>query len=120
MAIAFVNCPLLCQLSTALSNSFLSSAHCFVTPALPLYPSGAYFKYSSGGTPVFLWSRGYGAEGQDDVGDPYRFVLGEPNTLPRAVVPAMEGMRVARAVQVEHIRLNNDQVEHIRLNNATG
>ena len=23
---------------------------------------GAYFKYSSGGTPIFLWSRGYGNE----------------------------------------------------------
>lgn len=31
--------------------------------------SGAYFKYSSGGKPVFLWSLGYGNEGEDDVGD---------------------------------------------------
>jgi hypothetical protein len=43
---------------------------------------GAYFKYSSGGTPIFLWSRGYGNEGQDDVGDPYRFVLGESDSVP--------------------------------------
>jgi len=54
---------------------------------------GAYFKYSSGGTPIFLWSRGYGNEGQDDVGSTYRFVLGEPGALPRAVVPAVLGMR---------------------------
>ena len=54
---------------------------------------GAYFKYSSGGTPIFLWSRGYGNEGQDDVGDPYRFVLGELDAVPRAVAPALIGMR---------------------------
>ena len=54
---------------------------------------GAYFKYSSGGTPIFLWSRGYGNEGQDDVGDPYRFVLGELDAVPRAVAPALVGMR---------------------------
>lgn len=54
---------------------------------------GAYFKYSSGGTPIFLWSRGYGNEGQDDVGATYKFVLGEPDSLPRAVPPAVVGMR---------------------------
>ena len=54
---------------------------------------GAYFKYSSGGTPIFLWSRGYGNEGQDDVGSTYKFVLGEPNSLPRAVAPPVLGMR---------------------------
>ena len=53
---------------------------------------GAYFKYSSGGTPIFLWSRGYGDEGQDDVGSTYKFVLGEANSLPRAVPPAVLGM----------------------------
>jgi hypothetical protein len=35
-------------------------------------------RYSSGGTPIFLWSRGYGTEGQDDVGSTYKFVLGSP------------------------------------------
>ncbi|KXZ43087.1 hypothetical protein GPECTOR_102g40 [Gonium pectorale] len=35
--------------------------------------SGAYYKYSSGGTPVFLYSLGYGQEGKDDVGQTYRF-----------------------------------------------
>ena len=54
---------------------------------------GAYFKYSSGGTPIFMWARGYGTEGQDDVGATYKFVLGEPNALPRAVAPAVLGMR---------------------------
>ena len=44
---------------------------------------GAYFKYSSGGTPIFLWSRGYGNEGQDDVGATYRFVLGDSDAVPR-------------------------------------
>jgi hypothetical protein len=54
---------------------------------------GAYFKYSSGGTPIFLWSRGYGNEGQDDVGSTYKFVLGEPGSLPRAAAPVALGMR---------------------------
>ena len=53
---------------------------------------GAYFKYSSGGTPIFMWARGYGTEGQDDVGATYKFVLGEANSLPRAVSPAVLGM----------------------------
>jgi hypothetical protein len=35
--------------------------------------SGGYYKYSSGGTPVYMWSVGYGQEGKDDVGDTYRF-----------------------------------------------
>ncbi len=35
--------------------------------------SGGYYKYSSGGTPVFLFSQGYGQQGQDDLGDVYRF-----------------------------------------------
>mmetsp|Transcript_3436 Transcript_3436/g.14016 ORF Transcript_3436/g.14016 Transcript_3436/m.14016 type:complete len:295 (-) Transcript_3436:1794-2678(-) len=54
---------------------------------------GAYFKYSSGGTPIFLWSRGYGNEGQDDVGATYRFILGDSDAVPRAVAPALVGMR---------------------------
>ena len=51
--------------------------------------SGAYFKYSSGGKPVFLWSLGYGNEGQDDVGDLYTFTLGVTGDLPRAVPSAL-------------------------------
>jgi hypothetical protein len=54
---------------------------------------GAYFKYSSGGQPIFLFSTGYGSEGQDDVGVPYSFVLGAPLSLPMAVAPAVVGMR---------------------------
>lgn len=34
---------------------------------------GAYFKYSSGASPIFLYSLGYGNEGKDDVGDTYKF-----------------------------------------------
>jgi hypothetical protein len=54
---------------------------------------GAYFKYSGGGSPVLLFALGYGAEGRDDVGVPYRCVLGAPDALPRAVPPALVGMR---------------------------
>lgn len=35
--------------------------------------SGGYYKYSSGGTPVYMWSVGYGMEGKDDLGETYRF-----------------------------------------------
>lgn len=42
---------------------------------------------------MYLWSYGYGGEGQDDVGSTYRFVLGAPNSLPLAAVPAVLGMR---------------------------
>lgn len=82
--------------------------------------SGAYYKYSSGGTPVLLFSLGYGNEGKDDVNQIYRlsrfralawiglpvtesdggdwgaasrFKLGDANSLPRAVIPATVGMR---------------------------
>lgn len=55
--------------------------------------SGAYFKYSSGGTPVFLFSLGYGQEGKRDVGETYRFTLGEAKSLPAAATPAVVGMR---------------------------
>jgi len=55
--------------------------------------SGAYFKYSSGGTPVYLWSVGYGNEGKDDVGTVYRFTLGAKDALPPTVRVAMAGMR---------------------------
>ena len=55
--------------------------------------SGAYFKYSSGGSPVLVRARGYGTEGRDDIGDTYDFVLGAPNALPRAAAPCVVGMR---------------------------
>mmetsp|Transcript_9184 Transcript_9184/g.18995 ORF Transcript_9184/g.18995 Transcript_9184/m.18995 type:complete len:157 (-) Transcript_9184:183-653(-) len=55
--------------------------------------SGAYFKESSGGKPVYMWSLGYGKEGKNDLEALYRFKLTEPNSLPPAVVPAVVGMR---------------------------
>ncbi|PNH10675.1 Peptidyl-prolyl cis-trans isomerase FKBP16-1, chloroplastic [Tetrabaena socialis] len=55
--------------------------------------SGGYYKYSGGGTPVFMFSLGYGQEGKDDVGVTYRFRLGDPDSLPAAVTPVLEGMR---------------------------
>ena len=76
--------------------------------------SGAYFKYSSGGTPVLLWARGYGSEGLDDVGVPYSFVLGEENSLPRAVAPVVVGMRqggVRRVLMPPNLGYVNDFVQ---------
>ncbi|CAG9461710.1 unnamed protein product [Pedinophyceae sp. YPF-701] len=55
--------------------------------------SGAYYKYSSGGLPVMLFSFGTGKEIGDSVGDVYRFTLGEKNAVPAAVAAAMQGMR---------------------------
>jgi len=54
--------------------------------------SGAYFKYSSGGRPVLLYSYGYGNEGQNDVGDTWRATLNTKD-LPLAASAAMVGMR---------------------------
>ena len=71
--------------------------------------SGAYFKYSSGGTPVLLWSRGYGA---DDVGETISFVLGE-TPLPRAVTPCVVGMKkgsVRRILVPPNLGWVNDDV----------
>ncbi|EFJ40481.1 hypothetical protein VOLCADRAFT_108144 [Volvox carteri f. nagariensis] len=66
---------------------------CEITYIVYRLSSGAYYKYSSGGTPVFLFSLGYGQEGKDDVGQTYKFRLGEPSSLPAAVTPALVGMR---------------------------
>lgn len=55
--------------------------------------SGAYFKESSGGKPVYLWSLGYAKEGKNDLGETYRLQLGEVDVLPPAVTPAVVGMR---------------------------
>ncbi|KAG2426955.1 hypothetical protein HXX76_012740 [Chlamydomonas incerta] len=66
---------------------------CEVSYVVYRLASGAYYKYSSGGTPVFLFSLGYGQEGKDDVGQTYRFRLGDANSLPAAVTPALVGMR---------------------------
>jgi hypothetical protein len=56
--------------------------------------AGAYFKYSSGGTPVLLFALGYGTEGKNDVGETYDFVLGDEKALPAAATLGMVGMRV--------------------------
>lgn len=55
--------------------------------------SGAYFKYSSGGTPVLLYALGYGTEGKNDVGETYTFVMGDKEALPIAATLGMVGMR---------------------------
>jgi len=54
---------------------------------------GAYFKYSSGGTPIYLFSLGYGNEGKDDAGDTFRFKLGDRSAVPTAVALGIVGMR---------------------------
>lgn len=59
--------------------------------------AGAYFKYSSGGTPVLLFARGYGTEGKRDVGETYDFVLGDRKALPIAATLGLVGMRVGGA-----------------------
>ena len=66
---------------------------CEVTYTVYRLSTGAYFKYSSGGTPVLLWGLGYGYEGADDVGSVYRFTLGDRKALPVAGILGMEGMR---------------------------
>ncbi|QDZ17549.1 peptidyl-prolyl cis-trans isomerase [Chloropicon primus] len=63
---------------------------CFVVYRLA---PGAYFKYSSGGTPIYMFSQGYGNEGKDDVGSTFTFTLGDINSVPLAVANAMVGMR---------------------------
>jgi len=76
--------------------------------------SGAYFKYSSRGTAVLLWARGYGSEGLDDVGVPYTFILGEENSLPRAVAPVVVGMRqggVRRVLMPPNLGYTSDSVQ---------
>ena len=55
--------------------------------------SGAYFKYSSGGTAIYMWSLGFGEEGKNDLGAIYRFELGELRSMPAAATPAIVGMR---------------------------
>jgi hypothetical protein len=46
---------------------------CDITYTVYRLSSGGYYKYSSGGTPVYMWSLGYGNEGRDDIGETYRF-----------------------------------------------
>lgn len=55
--------------------------------------SGAYFKYSSGGTAIYMWSLGFGEEGKADLGAVYRFELGKLRSMPAAATPAVVDMR---------------------------
>ncbi|KAK3263061.1 hypothetical protein CYMTET_28116 [Cymbomonas tetramitiformis] len=55
--------------------------------------SGAYFKESSGGKPVYLFSLGFGNEGKDDVGKVYSFELGTKSAIPPPAAAVMVGMR---------------------------
>ncbi|GMH40179.1 hypothetical protein BSKO_08083 [Bryopsis sp. KO-2023] len=66
---------------------------CTVSYIVYRLSSGAYFKYSSGGTPVYLFSMGYGFEGKDDVGSTYKFRLGDRGSLPAAATPAVVDMK---------------------------
>jgi hypothetical protein len=59
--------------------------------------AGAYFKYSSDGTPVLLFALGYGTEGKNDVGDTYTFVLGDRKALPVAATLGLVGLRTGGA-----------------------
>ena len=66
---------------------------CDVTYVVYRLAPGAYFKYSSGGTPIYLFSRGYGNEGMDDLGSTFTFTLGDAAAVPLAVQAAVVGMR---------------------------
>lgn len=57
-------------------------AICEITYTVYRLSSGAYFKYSSGGTPVLLFALGYGTEGKDDIGLAYRFRWAFPCQVP--------------------------------------
>eukprot|EP00803_Ostreobium_quekettii_P007037 evm.model.scf_447EXC.2 EVM.evm.TU.scf_447EXC.2 scf_447EXC:14068-17358(-) len=74
-------------------RSATAGSVCDITYIVYRLSSGAYFKYSSGGTPVLLFATGYGTEGKDDVGSTYRFRLAERNSLPAAATPAVVGMK---------------------------
>jgi hypothetical protein len=67
--------------------------------------SGAYFKYSSGGTPVLLFALGYGTEGKNDVGETYTFVMGDKEALPIAATLGMVGMRAGGALSTWSFKL---------------
>eukprot|EP01026_Neomeris_dumetosa_P065309 TRINITY_DN62657_c0_g1_i4.p1 TRINITY_DN62657_c0_g1~~TRINITY_DN62657_c0_g1_i4.p1 ORF type:complete len:279 (+),score=30.23 TRINITY_DN62657_c0_g1_i4:59-895(+) len=71
----------------------LVGSPCQISYTVYRLSSGAYFKYSSGGTPVYMFSLGYGNEGKDDVGATFSFVLGDMNAVPVAVTYGMQGMR---------------------------
>eukprot|EP00878_Enallax_costatus_P010321 GHUV01010773.1.p1 GENE.GHUV01010773.1~~GHUV01010773.1.p1 ORF type:complete len:185 (+),score=50.15 GHUV01010773.1:610-1164(+) len=68
-------------------------SHCEIMYTVYRLSSGGYYKYSSGGTPVYMWSVGYGLEGKDDLGETYRCRLGDVDALPQAAAAAMVGMK---------------------------
>ena len=81
------------ELVTGTGNEAVLGAQCDIMYTVYKLASGAYFKYSSGGTPVLLFAKGYGTEGKDDVGDAYKLVLGDRTALPVAGTLGMMGMR---------------------------
>lgn len=63
-----------CLLPASPLQAPTSSPHACTSPQTSVSAcSGAYYKYSSGGTPVLLWALGSGFEGQDDLDEVYRF-----------------------------------------------
>lgn len=81
------------EISVGSGPEALSGLECDISYTVYRLSSGGYYKYSGGGTPVYMWSVGYGQEGRDDLGDTYRFRLGDPGAVPSAVAAAMLGMR---------------------------
>ena len=60
-------------METGTGKEVQPAARCSISYIVYRLSSGAYFKYSSGGTPVYLFSMGYGYEGKDDVDNIYAF-----------------------------------------------
>ncbi|KAF6258872.1 hypothetical protein COO60DRAFT_1638843 [Scenedesmus sp. NREL 46B-D3] len=81
------------EMALGQGDEAVAGSGCDISYTVYRLSSGGYYKYSSGGTPVYMWSVGYGQEGKDDVGDTYRFRLGDPGAVPSAVAAAMLGMR---------------------------
>uniref|UniRef100_A0A383WF78 peptidylprolyl isomerase n=1 Tax=Tetradesmus obliquus TaxID=3088 RepID=A0A383WF78_TETOB len=81
------------EISVGSGPEALLGLECDISYTVYRLSSGGYYKYSGGGTPVYMWSVGYGQEGRDDLGDTYRFRLGDPSAVPSAVAAAMLGMR---------------------------
>lgn len=81
----------------------LLGSGCSIRYTMYRLASGAYFKYSGGGTPVFLEALGYGTEGKNDMGETYAFALGDRRALPVAVTLAMVGMKAKGALFEMHV-----------------
>jgi hypothetical protein len=61
------------EISTGAGPQAVVGSVCDIMYTVYRLSSGGYYKYSSGGTPVYMWSVGYGKEGKDDIGETYRF-----------------------------------------------